>query len=194
MSKAERTKQFVIEQVAEVFNKKGYAATSLKDLTDATGLTKGAIYGNFKNKDEVALCAYKHNARFVYNALQENILVAKNNREKLLAYPKTFRSISQQTLQKGGCPILNTAVDSDDVNEPLQEAVKKTIGLWKQAIVAFIEAGVSKGEFSNQTDASKTAQLLICLVEGGFAMSKATREENYIENALTHMETIISAL
>lgn len=81
-----------------MFNKKGYAATSLKDLTDAIGLIKGAIYGNFKNKDEVALAVYKHNVFAVDNVLKRNILVAKSNREKLLVYPETFRTIYQQIM------------------------------------------------------------------------------------------------
>ena len=85
-------------------------------------------------------------------------------------------------------------VDSDNVNEPLQAAVKKTIGLWRQGIESFIEGGINKGEFPKQTDASKTSQLLICLVEGGFAMSKVTREQSYIENTLSHMEKVIRAL
>ena len=61
MSKAEETKAFIIEKIAPVFNKKGYAGTSLSDMTEATGLTKGSIYGNFSNKDEVALAAFDHN-------------------------------------------------------------------------------------------------------------------------------------
>ena len=54
LSKAERTKQFIVEKAAAVFNEKGYAGTSMNDLTIATGLTKGSIYGNFENKDDIA--------------------------------------------------------------------------------------------------------------------------------------------
>jgi AcrR family transcriptional regulator len=61
MSKAEKTKQFIIEKTATLFNTKGYTSTSLSDITQAT-LTKGSIYGNFENKDEVALEVYKYNA------------------------------------------------------------------------------------------------------------------------------------
>ena len=57
-SKSSRTKQFIIEKTAPVFNAKGYAGTSINDLMIATGLTKGNIYGNFENKDEVALAAF----------------------------------------------------------------------------------------------------------------------------------------
>ncbi|WP_144916166.1 TetR/AcrR family transcriptional regulator [Mucilaginibacter frigoritolerans] len=35
------TRDFILQKVAPLFNKKGYAGTSLSDLTDATGLTKG---------------------------------------------------------------------------------------------------------------------------------------------------------
>ncbi|HAE68223.1 MAG TPA: TetR/AcrR family transcriptional regulator, partial [Sphingobacterium sp.] len=54
MSKAEQTRQYIIEKTAPIFNKKGYFATSLSDITTATGLTKGSIYGNFKDKDDLA--------------------------------------------------------------------------------------------------------------------------------------------
>ena len=47
ISKSDRTKQFIVEKTAPVFNEKGYAGTSLTDLTNATRLTKGSIYGNF---------------------------------------------------------------------------------------------------------------------------------------------------
>ena len=50
-TKAEQTSEFIIQKVAPIFNKHGYYGTSMSDLTQATGLTKGAIYGNFKNKE-----------------------------------------------------------------------------------------------------------------------------------------------
>ena len=59
MSKAEKTREFIIEKAAPIFNTKGYAGASLNDIIDATGLTKGSIYGNFENKDEVAIAVYQ---------------------------------------------------------------------------------------------------------------------------------------
>jgi TetR/AcrR family transcriptional regulator, transcriptional repressor for nem operon len=194
MGKAERTKQFIIEQVAPVFNKKGYAATSLQELTETTGLSKGAIYGNFKNKDEVAVFAFEYNLTFIKERLRANMQSAHTSLDRLLAYPKTFREIFRQVLQAGGCPIVNTAVDSGNVNEPLQEAVRAAIGEWKESIVSLVDSGIDCGEFAKDSDSEKTAQVLICLVEGGYAMTKATGEEGYIQNALSLVESIILAL
>jgi AcrR family transcriptional regulator len=77
MSKAEKTKQFIIEKTASLFNTKGYTSTSLSDITKATGLTKGSIYGNFENRDKVALEVYQFNAgseEKYANLLVKNIL------------------------------------------------------------------------------------------------------------------------
>lgn len=194
MSKAEQTKKYIIERVAPVFNKKGYAATSLHDLTKATGLTKGAIYGNFKNKDEVAILAFVHNLSFIRDRLREKILDGRTVLDQLLAYPKTFREIFRQVLQFGGCPIVNTAIDSGDVNESLQDAVRAAIDEWKRSIVSLVEHGIQGGEFSSNSDAEAMAHVLICLVEGGYAMTKATGEEGYMHDSLSAMESIIMAL
>ena len=48
--RSEKTRQFIIETTASLFNKKGYAGTSMSDLTEATKLTKGSIYGNFERE------------------------------------------------------------------------------------------------------------------------------------------------
>ena len=74
MSKAERTRQFIIEKTAPIFNEKGYAGTSINDLTEATGLTKGSIYGNFENKDEVALAAFDYNFERVITFIKSKII------------------------------------------------------------------------------------------------------------------------
>jgi len=51
-TKAEQTRQLIVEKTAPIFNVKGYAGTSVSDMTKATGLTKGSVYGNFANKAE----------------------------------------------------------------------------------------------------------------------------------------------
>ena len=90
-SKSDRTKQFIVERTASVFNEKGYAGTSLTDLTKATGLTKGSIYGNFQNKDEVALAAFDYNFERVTSYIRAKILAVDNSVERLLVYPSVYR-------------------------------------------------------------------------------------------------------
>lgn len=193
-NKSERTKRTITEMVAPVFNKKGYAATTLSDMIAITGLSKGSIYGNFKDKDEVALSAFEYNADFVNKNLKSQIKLAGTYLEKLLAYPATFRKIYKAVLCNGGCPILNTSVDADDLNEKLHEAVLQRIRLWESTIIDFIEKGVQQGELKADADAAKIAKISIALIEGGYAMAKVTGEESYVLHAIEEMERVILSL
>ena len=105
MSKAERTKQLIIEKTAPLFNTKGYTTTSLSDITQATGLTKGSIYGNFENKDEVAIAAYKYNS----GLLKKNMARSFGDEfptpiDKLHAFVAFYRKNWQAVFLNGGCP------------------------------------------------------------------------------------------
>ena len=70
MTKAERTRKKIIEQSAELFNRKGYAGTSVKDIMKETGLSKGGLYSHFdKGKEEIAVAAFHHAVQVVYEAI-----------------------------------------------------------------------------------------------------------------------------
>ncbi|MFT6687147.1 MAG: TetR/AcrR family transcriptional repressor of nem operon, partial [Saprospiraceae bacterium] len=83
ISKSEKTTRFIIEKVAPLFNQKGYAATSMSDITKATGLTKGAIYGNFKNKEAVAIAAFNKNVNDLLKRIAKHQEQSKSPLEKL---------------------------------------------------------------------------------------------------------------
>ena len=74
MGKAEDTKQAIIEQAAALFNKKGYAATSIPNITEAKGLTKGSFYGNFNNKEEIELAAFDYNIKLMNITMRNEIV------------------------------------------------------------------------------------------------------------------------
>src|SRR5471030_203647 len=116
MSKAEQTKAFIIEKVAPIFNMKGYAGTSLTDMTEATGLSKGSIYGNFANKDEVALAAFDHNLKTVQGTIKKEMNKLDTIKEKLLVYVHVYNDYVKHSFPVGGCPILNTAIEADDTH------------------------------------------------------------------------------
>ncbi len=51
--KRARTREKLLDAATELFKRKGIHATSLDEVAAHAGLTKGAIYGNFENKDEL---------------------------------------------------------------------------------------------------------------------------------------------
>lgn len=83
ISKSEKTAKYIIEKVAPLFNQKGYAATSMSDLTTATGLTKGAIYGNFQNKEELAIKSFNFSVNQVLKSISSHQNKNKSSLQKL---------------------------------------------------------------------------------------------------------------
>ena len=113
MSNLEQTRDFVIEKTAPIFNSKGYAGTSLTDMTTAICLTKGSIYSNFNNKDEVVLAAFDYKLAKVNSILQSELQKHSTAREKLRAYVKVYQNFSSYPFPADGCPVLNIATDLD---------------------------------------------------------------------------------
>ena len=54
LTKAEKTKQFILETAAPLYNEKGISGVSIDDVLEATKLTKGCIYGHFNGKDDLS--------------------------------------------------------------------------------------------------------------------------------------------
>src|SRR5688572_23206912 len=114
MSKAERTKAYIIERAAPVFNKKGYAGTSMADLMEVTKLTKGAIYGNFENKDDVASAVFEFNMKALYGRLKIFLADKETAAEQLQGVTDYYRANWKAVFERGGCPLLNASVEADD--------------------------------------------------------------------------------
>lgn len=195
LSKSERTRQFIIETTAPIFNTKGYEGTSMSDITAATGLTKGSIYGNFENKEEVALCAFDYNHSQIRKLITAKINQAASYHDKLMAYATVYHSFTRPSgFIAGGCPILNTAVEADDTNPPLKEKVAKALLSWKQGIMNLIEAGIEAGEFKVGINREQTALSIIALIEGGVMISRATNHPASLDAVLETVAGIIDRL
>jgi len=192
MTKAEKTRQLIVEKTAPIFNKKGYAGTSISDMTEATGLTKGSIYGNFTNKDEVALAAFDHNAKKVATLIRAEMDKRQTVREKLLVYVDVYDHASG--FPEGGCPILNTAVESDDTHEALRKKVMGVILSWKDFIISLLEEGVRTKEFKNIPDPEQTALTIIATIEGAIMIARVTGKAQYRHQVLQQVGKMIREL
>ena len=91
MTKAERTRQFIVEKAAPIFNQKGIAGTSISDIMKATRLAKGGIYGNFASKEEILLAVFDHIVGIVEKELRLLLAAESTARGKLFAILAFYR-------------------------------------------------------------------------------------------------------
>lgn len=179
MGKAEKTRQFIIEQVAPIFNKKGYAGTSLSDLTEATGLTKGSIYGNFHDKEEVAIASFDYNLQNLNSTMWQGVPYETHSADKLLKFLENARTNAQAVFDNGGCPILNTATESDDGNLKLKGKAINALERWKTKLMEVIQEGIIKEELK-PINAEQFAVKIVTVVEGTNVLAKTTGNHKYL--------------
>ncbi|MBC7934139.1 MAG: TetR/AcrR family transcriptional regulator [Rhizobacter sp.] len=193
MSKAEQTRAFIIEKTAPLFNTKGYEGTSMNDMVQATGLTKGSIYGNFANKDEVALAVFDHNLQQIDSIIRSEMSGRKSNRNKLMVYVEVYDNFAG-CLPEGGCPILNTATEADDTHPALRKKAHNAVNNWKNKIIAIIHEGIRVKEFNSKINAEETALAMIATIEGAIMLTKLTGKTAYRKTILQTVKATIQQL
>lgn len=194
MSKSENTKLFIIEKTAPVFNTKGYAGTSMSDIMNVTGLSKGCIYGNFENKDQVAVAAFDYNHNQVNEHMKVRIQATEHSIERLLVYPHTYKNYFRYPYLQAGCPILNTATEADDTHPLLRERVVKALDFWKTSIENQIKRGIRRKEIKEDTDPTEIAVVMISMIEGAFMQAKATNKTKELKVAMEFLKKLILSL
>lgn len=193
-SKADRTKQYIVEKTAPVFNTKGYAGTSINDLMNATGLSRGSIYGNFENKDEVALAAFDYNFGKVVTYIREKMAARTDYIDKLLVYPDTYRNLFTLPFLEAGCPLLNTSAEADDTHPLLREKALKALKIWKKSVELLIKKGIETKEINPCTNAAEFAAILMSLIEGAVLQAKLTGQLTELNFSLNFLERMIKNL
>lgn len=191
MSKAAQTRQFIIEKAAPVFNIKGYDNTSLSDIQEATQLTKGAIYGNFSDKNELAIAAYEYNCLFTTVQLNAILDAATTAREALLAYTGYYTQNWQVLSKRGGCPMLNAAVEADDHLHFMRDAVRKSMKRVMKRLQLIIEQGQANHEFNRKAAAEDYAALVFSILEGNILLAKIMNDPKYMETARERIACIV---
>lgn len=193
--KSEQTRQFIIEKAAILFNQKGYAGTSMSDIMEATGLTKGGIYGNFKRgeknkegvKEEIALAAFVYSVDSINQHIRQRTRVIDNAVDKLKTVVYYYKERIFNPLIEGGCPILNASIDADDTNPRLKERVVEALTQWYERVVYTIQKGIEKGEIKKDTDAAANATLFIGILEGGIMLARIHDDINRFNTMADHM-------
>ena len=190
-SKSEKTKQFIIKKSAPIFNKYGYAATGLSDITKATGLTKGAIYGNFENKEEIALEAFNFNMKNLLREIKKHMDLELSPLKKLYKLTNFFRNYHILMKEFGGCPIINVGIDSKNQNPLLHERVKYSI----RKIIGFIEdiivEGIDKKEIKTNINPEKWAIKIFTIIEGSVFMMSTTDKLDTMNEMMEHLELML---
>ena len=108
-----------------------------------------------------------------------------NGIEKLKQLIANF--IQHRSPVAGGCPILNTATDSDDGNPVLREHVAKALRSWLSRLQVIVVQAQERGETRPGVDPKAVATLIVALLEGALMMSRLQRNDEALRLVQSHL-------
>ena len=187
MRKGERTRHEIIRKAAPIFNQRGYEGAALSDLMQATGLEKGGIYRHFDSKQQLASEAFDYAWKIALEARFEGTEAISNAVDRLKQIIRNFRD-RRSGLVPGGCPLLNTAIDSDDGNPRLRARSRQALSSWLERLRSIAEEGRRRGEVRSDVDSEKLATLIVSMLEGGLMVSRLERRDEALDLACRHLE------
>jgi len=173
MTKAEKTRQWIIEQSAPIFNTRGVAGTAMSDIMAATKLAKGSLYVHFESKEELAYSAVDYILDTFSAKITDSAGRQTTAKAKLLAVVDKLTDPSTPPVI-GGCPLLNFGMESDDTNPVIKEKVKKAINGLIKGMERIIDRGIVNGEFQSSLNAKEFATKIFAMIEGGVLMSRVS--------------------
>jgi TetR/AcrR family transcriptional regulator, transcriptional repressor for nem operon len=193
-TKGERTRRRIVENAAGVFNTKGYFGSSMNDLVREIGLEKGGIYNHFSSKEELAIEAFEYATEIMRERFQTALEGKERALERLFAVLDVLGGLAEDPPVAGGCPILNTAVESDDAHLELKERAREAMNGWLRLIGGIVKQGVRSGEFEPDTDPRKTASAIVATLEGAVMLSKLYDDPAYMRRSVEHLEEHLTSL
>lgn len=187
MTKGEETRARVLRQAAQLFNQQGYFGASLADVTKATGLAKGGLYNYFESKDQLALEAFDYAVSLVNQRFTEALEGKTHAADQLAAIISVFRSLAVNPPVKGGCPVLNTAIESDDAHPALRKRARQAMDHWRTMVNRIVSDGVERQELRAAVDPDSVATIVISTLEGAVMLSKLYRDPVHMQRAVDHL-------
>lgn len=193
MTKAEKTRQFIIEKAAPLFNIKGVAGTSMSDIMEVTGMAKGGLYGHFETKEELSCAVVDYNMKQVSMKLQAVLSKHSSAKAKLQAALDFFSNPCKSPVE-GGCPLMNFGMEADDTNPVIRKKVKGGIHETESLFQGIIEDGIASGEFRDTSNAREMAIKMFAMIEGAAMISRVEGHNNQMKIILDILRRDLEAM
>jgi len=188
MRDPERTREKILRKSGVLFNTRGYKATSISDITEATGLTKGAIYRHFKSKQGLEKETLLHLSEIMFEKLRSRVKSELTAPAKLRAVLKFFESYVTEPEIKGGCPLMNAAIEVDDAHPVLRKTATRVLDGLTGSVETILKNGIRYGQLRKDVDVTQYATLFVASLEGAIMMSKLRGNNDDIRRIIKHLE------
>lgn len=151
----------VVQRAIGVFWEKGYAATSLRDLTRATELSSAALYHRFGDKDGLFVRALRCYADQGLTDRLARLSTAADPLRAIRDFLDELIAISLADPNHRGCLLVNTALDGAAMSSEAREFVRSRFSDVERFFARRLEQAVAGGRLDPDTDVATQAMALL---------------------------------
>lgn len=194
-TKGDLTRQNIIEKSMQLFSVKGFYNTSIDSIVKATGLTKGGLYGHFRNKEDIWYAVYDECAsiwkRIVFAGVRETP-------DPLERIGKVIENSLQNYLGvnvfEGGCFLVNALVDLSGQSATMTDHVLKGFRSFSELLRSWLEEAEQQGRLKEGLNLEEIATFLVTAINGATPLYSSTRDASVWRASLAQLHFYINQL
>jgi TetR/AcrR family transcriptional regulator, transcriptional repressor for nem operon len=193
-TKGQRTRAQIVRRSAELMNRQGYLYAPMAAVVQATGIQKGGLYRHFESRQALALEALD----YAVTHIRERLLGAMQGHthacDRLLAMLDAYdfdEADAGSVPFVGGCPIMNSAIESDHADESLRVRARAAMQGWHDLLARIVAVGLRNGEIRAGVDPGETASAFIACIEGGVMLAHLYGDAAHLRSVRRHLENYI---
>ncbi|WP_329520285.1 TetR/AcrR family transcriptional regulator [Spirillospora sp. NBC_01491] len=165
-----RTREFdtgaAVAAAMDVFWDRGYEATSIQDLVEATGVGRGSLYAAFGSKDGLYEAALRHYAAHSTGRMAERL--GREAPVRTVLRDLLYSVVEDIVADPGrrGCLMTNTAVERLPRDPTAGAIVGAAFDRAAESVTAALRRGRAAGELPPDTDLTALADLFTTVIQG----------------------------
>jgi TetR/AcrR family transcriptional regulator, transcriptional repressor for nem operon len=195
VTKGAQTKQKVITKSLHLFSVKGYYNTSINDILEAAGLTKGGLYGHFQSKEDIWYAAYDEAVTIWKNLVFKDIEKIDDPLKKIeKALDNDLRNYLGADVFDGGCFFLNMLVELSGQSKTMSSRVLRGIIGFSKVIARWLEEAEEKKMLKPGLNFNEIANFIVVSINGCAALYPLTRDPEIWKLTLRQLNYFIHEL
>jgi TetR/AcrR family transcriptional repressor of nem operon len=190
-AKGEITREKILDGAIRLFNQQGIESTSINDIIDAMGMTKGSLYFHFQSKDDLTH-AVLTKAKTEFAGFLESALTGKTPGEKLDSFFKHAVEKQRKAGFVGGCLWGNVALETSDKDKRIASLVGEAFDDWIGKLRITVKAAQDIGQVRDDLSANMLAHHIVMTIEGGIMLARLKKSEKHLKGCLRSLRKLIA--
>lgn len=170
-----------------LFWRQGYHQTSMRDLTEATRLKPGSLYGAFSNKRALFLRSLDHYSESLRKSVDKAL---RNDQPPLGRIQAFFSRLIEETArdqQQKGCLLVNTLLETPAEDSEITLHAAKALRYVEQAFIEVLEEAKKRGDLDSGLDSTAQARLLMTGIFGLRVYAKMDRQKKTLRSIVDRL-------